>query len=145
VAQQLGDPDALGRIAANRDVLERIVAGAIRARKPDAWNPGGWVMRTHPDMTELIEGAAPDDVRIVYGMTVLADPAGRIYAVGYGMSIIWLRVPSGPAYDDAVAGDEASAVEDLPGWVGVDGWRVDLASWVRASAALTRDLVAADA
>jgi hypothetical protein len=53
VAEPLGDPDALGRVAANRDVLARIATGAIRSRKADAWNPSGWVMRTHPDFTEL--------------------------------------------------------------------------------------------
>jgi hypothetical protein len=145
VAEPLGDPDTLGRVAANRDVLARIAAGAIRARKADAWNPGGWVMRTHPDFTELIERSAPDDVRVVLGMTTLVDGRDRIYAVGYGMSLVWLRLPSGPAYDDAIAGSEAVPVEGLPGWLQVDGWRVDLGRWVRASQSLTREFVPPDA
>ena len=145
MAQPIADPDALAGIAANRAVLARIAAGASPAKKADAWNPGGWVMRTHPDFTELLEGVAPDDVRIVQGMTVLADHVGRIYGVGYGMSRVWFRVPSGPAYDDAIAGGEATAVEELPGWIWVDGWRVDIGTWVRASAALTREFVSADA
>jgi len=145
VAERLGDPEALGRVAANRDVLARIAAGAIPSRKADAWNPGGWVMRTHPDFTELLGRVGQADLQVVCGLTVLADAADRIYGVGYGMSVVWLRVPSGPAYDDAIAGGVASPVEGFPGWLQPDGWRVDLGAWVRASQTLTRDHVPTDA
>jgi hypothetical protein len=141
MAQPVTDPAQLARIPANRDVLVRVTEGAMPARAADAWNPGGWVMRTHPDLTEALETVAPDDVRIVAGMTLLVTPGDFVYGVGAGMSIVWLRVPSGPALDDALGGGEASAVEELPGWIGVDAWRVDLGTWVRASAALTREIL----
>jgi hypothetical protein len=144
MAERAGDPVALGRVTANRAVLARLADGAERSHDgAGPWSPDGWVMRTHPDLSEAIEKAAPDDLRLVHGVATLVDGADRIYAVGWGTGGVWLRVPSGPAFDDAVGGD-ATAVEGLAGWVVVDAWRVDLGQWVRASAALTRDLVPAE-
>jgi hypothetical protein len=144
MAERAGDPVALGRVTANREVLARLADGAERSRDGvGPWSPDGWEMRTHPDLTEALEQSAADDLRVVYGVATLVDDAQRIYAVGWGTGGVWLRVPSGPAFDDAVGGD-ATAVEGLAGWVAVDAWRVDLGQWVRASAALTRDLVPAE-
>jgi hypothetical protein len=145
MAERAGDPHALGRVAANAAVLARIADGAERsADGVGPWSPDGWLMRTHPDLTEALESAAPDDLRMVHGMATLVDAADRIYAVGLGTGSVWLRIASGPAYDDAVGG-EARPVTGLASWVEVDAWRVDLAAWVRASAALTRDVLRADA
>jgi hypothetical protein len=145
VAERLGNPEALGRVATNRDVLARIAAHAIPARKADAWNPGGWVMRTHPDFTEVIEREAPADLQVVYGMSVLVDSAGRIYAVGWGMSRLWVRSSRGPGFDEAVASGAAFAGDGLPDWIAVDAWKVDRGERIRASAELTRELATTDA
>jgi hypothetical protein len=102
-------------------------------------------MRTHPDLTEVVEAVAPDDLRMVHGVATLVDPQDRVYAVARGTGSLWLRVPSGPAYDDALAGGVAEPVEGLPDWVTIDAWRTELDTWIRASAALTRDLVPTDA
>ena len=91
MAQPVTDPAELARIPANRDVLARVTDGAIPARTADAWNPGGWVMRTHPDLTEALERVAPDDVRIVGGMTLLVTPADCVYGVGAGMTGLCVR------------------------------------------------------
>jgi hypothetical protein len=146
MAERPGDPVALGRIAANRPALERLAAGAQRSSGGvGVWSPDGFVMRTHPDFTEVVERVAPDDLWMVYGVATLVDAADRIYAIAWGMGYLWLRVPSGPAFDDALAGGVATAVDDFPGWIVIHDWTVDLAPWIRASAALTRDLVAGDA
>jgi hypothetical protein len=143
--ERTGDPETLGRVAANVAVLARIADGAERSSGGvGPWTPDGWVMRTHPDLTEALERVAPDDLRMIVGVAALADPADRIYAVGRGTGTVWLRVPSGPAFDDAIGG-EARPVADLADWIAIDAWRVDLAAWVRASAALTRDIVRSDA
>jgi hypothetical protein len=143
--ERTGDPETLRRVAANVAALARIADGAQRS--PDGvgpWSPDGWVMRTHPDLTEALERAAPDDLRMIVGVAALVDPANRIYAIGRGTGAVWLRIPSGPAYDDAIGG-EGQPVSDLAGWVAIEAWRVDLGTWVRASAALTRELVPGDA
>jgi hypothetical protein len=146
MAERPGDPEALGRVAANRAVLTAMAEGAERSSDGvGPWSPDGWVMRTHPDFSEVVGMVAPDDLRIVHGITTLVDAAVRIYAVAWGTGYLWLRVPSGPAFDDAVGGGTATEVDGLPGWVVVDGWRVDLATWIRASAVLTRDMIPADA
>lgn len=147
MAERSGDPEALGRVAANRAVLARIADGAERAPGGvGPWSPDGWVMRTHPDLTEAVAAVAPGDLRMVHGVATMVDAAGRIYAVAWGTGGVWLRVPSGPARDDATGeGSDATPVEGLPGWVRVDAWRVALETWVRASATQTRDSVSADA
>jgi hypothetical protein len=140
------DPTVLGRIAANRPVLARLADGARRSSGGvGPWSPDGYVMRTHPDFTEVVERVAPDDLRMVYGVATLVDPDERIYAVAWGMGYLWLRVPSGPAFDDAIAGGVATAVDELEGWVVIHDWSIDLGPWIRASAALTRELVPLDA
>jgi len=146
MSERPGDPEALGRVAADRAVLARIADGAERSPGGvGPWSPDGWVMRTHPDLTEVVESVAPDDLRMVYGVATLVDASDRIYAVARGTGLLWLRIPSGPAYDDAIGGGTARPVADLPGWVEVEAWRVDLDTWIRSSAALTRDLVPTDA
>jgi hypothetical protein len=146
MAERPGDPETLGRVADNAAVLAQLADGARRSSGGvGPWSPDGWVMRTHPDVTEYVERAAPDDLRMVYGVACLVDAADRIYAAGWGTSSLWLRVPSGSAYDDAVAGGTAKPIDELPGWVAIDVWRTDHASWIRASAALMRESVRPDA
>ena len=48
------------------------------------------------------------------------------------------------AFDDAIAGGDGQAVDGLGGWLRVDVWRSDVDTWMRASAALTRDMVRSD-
>jgi hypothetical protein len=146
MAERAGAPDVLRRIAANRDVVDALELGAMPATGGvGPWSPDGWVMRSHPDLTEIVEAIAPHDLRMVYGVATLVDPQGRIYAVARGTGYLWLRGPSRPADDGTLADGVAEPVPGLPGWVVVDAWRVDVGPWVEASATLTRDLVPADA
>lgn len=146
MAQRPGDPVALARVAANRSVLDQLLVGAERsAGGVGPWSPDGWVMRTHPDLTEVIEACAPDDLRIVLGVATLVTSGGVIYAVGRGTSGVWLRFPPGQERDDALAGEGIAPVEELADFVHLRAWDRDLAPWVRASAALARGLGDADA
>ncbi len=136
MAEVPGDPERLQLVAANRDVLARLADGAARASDGDGpWSPDGWVMRTHPDVTEALESAARGDVRMVYGIPTLVDAADRIYAVGLGTGRLWLRVPPGRALNAAVARGEAEPVEGLAGWTQVDAWRTDWQALARAASA----------
>jgi hypothetical protein len=147
MAEQAGDPDALGLVGPNRDILDRIAEGATRAADgAGPWSPDGWVMRTHPDLTEAIEAAATSAmsirVELLYGLAS-AVTGSLIVGVGIGTSAVWLRVPDGPAFDRA-RDEGARPVEALTDWLSVDAWRVDLAAWLRASEILTRDRWPAD-
>jgi hypothetical protein len=141
VAEPPGDPEALGRLAVNRAVLAVLREGAERnADGVGAWSPDGYVMRTHPDLTEVLGRSAPDDLRMVFGVATLVTAEGIIYAIGRGTSGVWLRIPSGPAHDDALRADEVSPVEGLSGWVHLRAWRDDLGTWLRASAILSSEM-----
>ena len=121
MTERRGDPDVLARVPANTAVLERLREGAERAHDGvGPWSPDGWVMRTHPDLTEVIERFAPDDLRLVYGIATLVDAAGCLYAVALGTGAVWLRTGEPPA---AVAPSVPGApVEGLAGWVQVGAW-----------------------
>jgi hypothetical protein len=112
--------------------------GAARSRDGiGPWSPDGWVMRTHPDLTEAIEMAAVGlraRTELVYGLAT-ALMRSVIVGVGLGTSGVWLRVPDGPAFDRAL--DEgATRVDGLTDWLEVDAWRVDLHAWLDASVIL---------
>ena len=117
MAERPGDPDALGRIPVNRAIVERLRAGAeISAAGVGPWSPDGYVMRTHPDLTEVIDACAPDDLQMVLGMATLVGPAGVIYAVGLGTSGLWLRMapdraPAGALDDDVEVGAGIEAID----------------------------------
>ena len=121
MTQRRGDPDVLQRVPANVAILERLREGAERMRDGvGPWSPDGWVLRTHPDLTEVIERFAPDDLRHVYGIATLIDAAGCIYAVGQGTGSVWLRIGDPRATSAAPA--SAAPVEGLPGWARVGAW-----------------------
>jgi hypothetical protein len=142
MADRVAGAEILGRHPANRAVLDLVRADAVPAPEGvGPWSPDGWVMRTHPDLAEALGSAAPDDQRIILGVSALVTPKDVIYAVAWGTSMIWLRVPSGPAFDDALTADDVAALAELAGWIALRAWRDDLATWVRASRILTIDLV----
>ena len=146
MAARVGDPEALGRLAVNRAVLAQIRTGAQRSSTGiGPWSPDGRVMRTHPDLTEVIEASAPYDLRIVLGVSTLVTSRGVIYAVGLGNAGLWLRYPPGPARDEALATEGVKPVAELPDWIHLRAWRDDLATWLRASATLSADLAPTDA
>jgi hypothetical protein len=146
MAQRPGDPVALANVAVNRTLLEQLLVGAERASGGvGPWSSDGWVMRTHPDLTEVIEACAPDDLRIVLGVSTLATSRGVVYAVGRGTGELWLRIPAGPERDEALATDGVDAADGLADFVTLRAWRDDLAPWVRRSGALARQLEEVDA
>ena len=140
VAEPAGDPTLLRRIRANRPILDHLAKDALQASDGvTVWSPDGWVMRTHPDVTEALEAAGrPLGLRLlmVFGMATLVGDRDRIVAVGAGTGYVWLPVPDGPGHDRALEAG-AHAVAGLRDWVQVDLWRPDLADWLRASTILT--------
>jgi hypothetical protein len=139
VADSVADPDHLRRLPANHAVLDRIADGAERSSDGvGPWSPDGWVMRTHPDLSEALATAAAGtglSPAMVHGVTTLLDPSDRIAAVAWGTSGVWLRIVDGPAMSRALEA-EATRVEGLPDFAAVDAWRVPLADWVDATAIL---------
>lgn len=93
-------------------------------------------MRTHPDVTEVVAAAAPDDLRLVYGIATLVDAGERIYAVGLGTGSLLVR---------GDVGDDATTIEGLDGWIRVSAFAGGVADLVRESAVRTAATRAPDA
>jgi hypothetical protein len=92
---------------------------AADAAGPGPWSPGGWTLRTHPDLEEALRDAAAAPLRHAYGIAVLAGRSGRIVAVARGARTIALLLDARDADAARTAGAEPDP--DLgPGW-----WRVD--------------------
>ena len=139
MAERPGDPEQLGRVEANRQVLTRLAEGVERSKGgPGPWSPDGWVMRTHPDVTDALGGVAPDDLRMVYGIATLVDADDRIYAVMRGTGYLWVRQS---AASDEAPGGVVRPAGGLAGWVEVRDWDGRLDDLVRASAAVVREAV----
>jgi hypothetical protein len=127
VVERAGDIEALGRVAANAGILAVLAAGAQPSTGgPGPWSPDGHVMRTHPDLTEVLAGFGeylPDgEPTYVYGMATLVHPSGVLYAVASSMSHVYLRLGPGPIRAEvAAAGGEPldAAGED---WLVVRIW-----------------------
>jgi hypothetical protein len=137
--ERAGDPDALGRVRSNRHILARMREGAAPSSDGvGPWSPDGWVMRTHPDLTEQLESATTGidaQVELVYGLASAVTSGSIIVGVGMGTSAVWLRVEDGPAFDKA-QDEGAEPVDGLRGWLRVDAWRIDLHDWLDASTIL---------
>jgi hypothetical protein len=86
-------------------------------------------LRTHPDLSSRLRKLAPpaaaDHLQMLMGAPVLVTPSGLIYAVGFGMDLLVLRLggdPSAPAGAPAGIVRAAPAAELGPEWVAVDVW-----------------------
>ena len=124
------DPAADYAHAANGPVLERLRQGAVPAAQ-GPFSPGGWTLRTHPDLEEALFGLAGGDAGHAYGVPVLAAPNRAIYAAGLGTGGIAFRAVGGPPCPDLG-----------PGWTLVDAWRTDTLT-LRTRARSARDAAAA--
>ena len=133
MAETPGDPVALGLVAANARILAALAEDASRASDGvTVWSPDGYVMRTHPDLIEAIEGLArglPGGLRMVYGAACLVDAGDRINVVARGTSTVWLRGEAG----------DGKPLAGLDGWVEVGAWGEDLRGRVQAAAAAIGD------
>ena len=98
---------------ANGPLLDRLRQGAIPAAE-GPFSPGGWTLRTHPDLEEKLFALSEGDAGHAYGVAVLAAPNRAIYAAGLGTGGIALR-----------AEGDAPCAELGPGWTLADAWRID--------------------
>jgi hypothetical protein len=130
VVERAGDIEALGRVAANAGILAVLADGAQRSADGSGpWSPDGYVMRTHPDLTEVLAGFGeylPDGApRYVYGIPTLVHPSGVLYAVASSMSHVYLRLGTGPIRAEVAGagGEPIDAAGD--DWLVVRIWDAD--------------------
>jgi hypothetical protein len=106
-------------------LLAALAAGAAPAREgPGPWTPGGWVLRTHPDLEEFAEKAfrPARRPRHAYGFAVFTGRGGRIVAVARSQKHLSLRLPPEAAPAARAAGGEEDPALG-PGWWTFDAWR----------------------
>lgn len=111
--------------AVNGPLLAALAEGAGPSRDPPGpWTPGGWTLRTHPDLEEALRGKRkPSTVGYAWGFSVLAGRGGRIFAVARSQShLSWLL----PGEEGRAAAEAAGATPDPglgQGWWTLDAWR----------------------
>jgi hypothetical protein len=136
--QPIGNLDALASEPRNRAILTILRTGARRAKEGiSVWSPDGYVMRTHPDLTERLEAVAGPlggRCEIVYGQTAVVHANGLIFGVGRGTRGLWLRMPPGIPYEAALLEGDVEPAPDLPPWIQLVAWRDDLDRWVGTAA-----------
>ena len=119
------DPRTRYPDAVNGPLLDALAEGAAAsAEPPGPWTPGGWTLRTHPDLEEALRGRRKSAaVGHAYGYAVLAGRGGRIYALARSPSRLSFLLP-GP--EGGAAAAAAGAGEDPalgPGWWTLNAWR----------------------
>jgi hypothetical protein len=125
MADMPDDPTRAFPDPADAALLAALAAGAAPSREgPGPWTPGGWVLRTHPDLEEFAGKAfrPARRARHAFGFAVFTGSGGRIVAVARSQKQFSLRLPPDAAPAARAAGGEEDAVLG-PGWWTFDAWR----------------------
>ena len=127
------DLDALGRVEPNREVLAILATMADRrtARSSSPWDIDGFVLHTHPDLSERLEEVGrglPGGGRFVgvRGHAVLHDEGGLIRVVALGNAGFAIRVRDAEVRADIARHSRLTWTRFGPAWVGADAWPLEL-------------------
>jgi hypothetical protein len=101
----------------------------------DVYDLEGYELHAHPDLCEVLQAFNRHCYGGAYGIPVLADESGVLYAVARGTSFIAFQLPE-PEQSEAKAAGGADFPEAGDDWISVEGWRTDrelMVKWCRAA------------
>jgi hypothetical protein len=118
----------------NKALLKGLEKQGVKGRG-DAFDLDGYQLHTHPDLCDLLRSLNPHCFGGAYGIPVLANDPGIVFALARGTSYVAFRLPD----SDWEAAREAGGFDspDLgEGWFGFEAWRTEkdlLTAWCRAA------------
>lgn len=118
----------------NAPLLQLLKTTAVQG-KGDVYDLEGYELHTHPDLCEYLEGFNRFCYRGAYGVPVLANDQGVIFAVARGTSFVAFLLPE-PEQSEATAAGGKDFPEAGDDWISVEPWRTDkdlMVKWCRAA------------
>jgi hypothetical protein len=125
----------------NAALLKALQKTAVKG-KGDVYDLDGYELHTHPDLCDHLQALNRPCYGGAYGVPVLANDRGVIFAVAHGTSFLAFRLPEPEQSAAKAAGgkDYADAGDD---WISVEAWRTDkdvLTKWCRAAHAYANSI-----
>jgi hypothetical protein len=120
--------------ARNGALLRALKGTAVKGRG-DVTDLDGYELHTHPDLCDHLQALNRHCTGGAYGVPVLANDDGVIFAVARGTSFLAFLLPE-PDRSEAKAAGGADYPEAGDDWVSVEAWRTDqelLTKWCRAA------------
>lgn len=120
----VSDPVARFPHPANVGILACLQSGAVLSASPSVYNVDGFVLRTHPDLSErLFDIAGPRATHCqdaAYGHPVLAA-SGVVFAVAVSMNALLFRLPEDCWHPASSSGASLPRAPAPGGWRSTPG------------------------
>lgn len=125
----------------NAALLKVLKATAVKG-KGDVYDLDGYELHTHPDLCEYLQAFNRYCYGGAFGVPVLADEGGVIFAVARGTSFVAFLLPEPEQSAAKAAGgrDYPDAGDD---WISVEAWKTDkdqMVKWCRAAHAYANSI-----
>jgi len=118
----------------NATLLKFLKKTAVTGRG-EAYDLDGYELHTHPDLCDHLQSLNPHCYGGLYGVPVLANEGGLLFAVARGTSSLAFLLPDSEREAARQAGGFESP-DAGEGWIGFEAWRTDkdvLLKWCRAA------------
>jgi len=118
----------------NAALLKVLRKSGVKGRG-EAYDMDGWQLHTHPDLCDHLQSFNRLCFGGAYGIPVLANDAGVIFALAQGTSYIAFLLPDSK-WEDARAAGAFDSPHLGEGWFGFEAWSTHkdiLMEWSRAA------------
>jgi hypothetical protein len=118
----------------NKTLLKLLEKSAVKGRG-EPYDLDGYQLHTHPDLCDHLQSLNPHCYGGAYGVPVLANDGGVIFAVARGTSHVAFQLPDS-AWEKAREAGGFDTWDLGEGWFAFQAWQTDkdiLRHWCRAA------------
>lgn len=126
----------------NGPLLQLLKNTAVKG-KGDVYDLDGYELHTHPDLCDYLQGLNRFCYGGAYGVPVLANDQGILFAVARGTSFVAFQLPEPEQSEAKAVGGGQDFPEAGDDWISVEAWRTDqtlVVKWCRAAHAYANSI-----